>query len=409
MSRKRWLVLAFVFLGILISYIDRGNLSIANESIAHDLHLPPRTMGVLLSAFFWTYAIFQIPAGLLVDRFGVRGVYALAFTVWSLASASIALSHGPGEIAASRMVLGFAETLGPVASLAVIRASFSPRENGLPTAIYIAGQALGPVAGLLLGPTLLVHFGWRTMFVLTGLGALFWVPGWLTVAPAVAPRCAPVVEKKTGGTRLYWRLILSSSTMWAMAAFILLSSYYWYFVLTWMPAYLTSARGFSTLAMGPALAGPLACMALTNAVTGFLADYFSKKANSIFRVRVRFAVAGSVGAASLVLLNYLPGNVLGMLVLYLSVCSFGVVSANFWTMAQNVAPPEKVGRVIGFVNSASQLGGVAAPLITGYILGPTKYFPPAVAIAAVCPLASLIPLLIASRGIEDLRSSLHRN
>lgn len=401
MNRKRWLVLAFVFLGILVSYIDRGNLSIANESIARELHLTPKIMGVLLSAFFWTYAIFQIPAGLLVDRFGVRGVYALAFTVWSLASASIALSNGPGEIIGSRMVLGIAETLGPVASLAVIRASFSPRENGLPTAIYIAGQALGPVVGLLLGPVLLVHFGWRTMFAVTGLAALLWVPGWLAVAPPVG--------KKTSSAGLDWPVILNSSTMWAMAAFIMLSSYYWYFVLTWMPAYLTSARGFSTLAMGPALAGPLGCMAVSNALTGFLADRLLKKQTSIFRVRVWFAAAGSVGAASLVLLNYLPGNALGMLVLYFSVCCFGVVSANFWTMAQNVAPPEKVGRVIGFLNTASQLGGVAAPLITGYILGPAKYFPPAVAIAAVCPLASLVPLFMASQGMESLRTSLHRD
>jgi ACS family D-galactonate transporter-like MFS transporter len=124
MSRRRWLVLTLVFLGILVSYVDRGNLSIAAESIMRELRLPPATMGVLLSAFFWTYAVCQIPAGWLVDRFGVRGVYASAFVVWSLASASIALSHGPADVIASRMVLGFAETVGPVASLAVIRASY---------------------------------------------------------------------------------------------------------------------------------------------------------------------------------------------------------------------------------------------------------------------------------------------
>jgi MFS family permease len=401
MNGRRWLVLAFVFLGILVSYIDRGNLSIANESIARDLHLAPKTMGILLSAFFWTYAIFQIPSGLLVDRFGVRGAYATAFVVWSLASASIALSHGPAEIIASRLVLGCAETVGPIASLAVIRASFSPRENGLPTAIYIGGQTLGPAVGLLLGTALVVNFGWRTMFAVTGLVALLWVPGWLAVAP--------VVEKKASGMALDWRVILESSTMWAMASFILLSSYYWYFLLTWVPAYLTSSRGFSTMAMGRILAAPMACMAITNVVTGFAADYLLKKAKSLFRVRLWFAAAGSVGAAALLALNFLRANDLVMAVLFVSVCSFGVVSSNFWTLAQNVAPPAKVGRVIGFLNSASQLGGVAAPLITGYILGPTKYFPPAVAIAGLCPLASLVPLFIAGRGLENLRSSLHRD
>jgi MFS family permease len=399
MSRRRWLVLAFVFLGILVSYIDRGNLSIANESIARDLHLTPDTMGVLLSAFFWTYAFCQIPAGLMVDRFGVRGAYAVAFVVWSVASASIALSHGPGDIIASRLVLGFAETVGPIASLAVIRASFSPRENGLPTAIYIGGQTLGPALGLILGTTLLVHFGWRAMFAITGLAALLWVPGWLAFAP--------VVEKKANSVPLDWKAILKSPTLWAMAVFILFSSYYWYFVLTWVPAYLTSSRGFSTIAMGRILAAPLACMAITNIATGSLSDYFLKGAKSLFSVRLGFAAVGSVGASALLVLNFLPNNRLVMLVLFVSVCSFGVVSSNFWTLAQNVAPPEKVARVIGFLNTASQLGGVAAPWITGHILGPHKYFPPAVAIAGICPLVSLIPLWMTSRGVERLRSTLH--
>jgi MFS family permease len=399
MSKRRWLVLAFVFLGILVSYIDRGNLSIAAESIMHDLGLPPATMGVLLSAFFWTYALCQIPAGLLVDRFGVRGAYAAAFVVWSLASASIALSRGPGDIIASRLVLGFAETIGPVASLAVIRASFSPRENGVPTAIYISGQTLGPAAGLLLGTTLLVHFGWRAMFAVTGFAGLLWVPGWLAFAPNA--------ERAVVRVPLGWWAILRNPTLWAMAAFICLASYYWYFVLTWVPAYLTSARGYSTLAMGRILSAPLASMAITNLVAGFFADRFLRRAKSLFRVRLWFVAGGSVGAATLLLLNFLPSNPLVMPVLLVSVCSFGVVSSSFWTVAQNVAPPEKTGRIIGFLNTISQVGGIAAPMITGHILGPEKHFAPAVEIAGLCPLISLVPLISVSRGIQLLRSRLH--
>jgi ACS family D-galactonate transporter-like MFS transporter len=398
---RRWLVLGLVFLGILVSYIDRGNLSVAAESIMHDLRLQPSTMGVLLSAFFWTYAACQIPAGLLVDRFGVRSVYAVAFAVWSVASASVALSRGPGDIIASRLVLGFAETLAPVASLAVIRASFSPRENGVPTAIYIAGQTLGPAIGLLLGTTLLVRFGWRVMFAVTGLAALLWVPGWLAFAPPA--------ERDSERAPTEWVAILLDPTLWAMAISVLFFSYYWYFVLTWVPSYLTSARGYSTLAMGRILSAPLACMAVTNILAGLCADRLLKKAVSLFRVRLWFAAAGLVGASSLLLLNVLPGNQLVMPVLLVSICSFGVVSANFWTLAQNVAPPEKVGRVIGFLNTISQIGGIAAPLITGRILGPAKHFPPAVAIAGICPLIALLPLFIAGRCIDQLRGRLHGN
>jgi sugar phosphate permease len=114
-----------------------------------------------------------------------------------------------------------------------------------------------------------------------------------------------------------------------------------------------------------------------------------------------------LGASSIFILNFLPNNRLVLPVLILSVCSFGLVSANFWTLAQNVAPPQKVGRVIGFLNTISQVGGIAAPLITGRILGPAKDFPPAIAIAGICPLIALIPLFVTTRGIDRLRGRLH--
>jgi MFS family permease len=399
MNNRRWLVLGFVFLGILVSYVDRGNLSVANLSIAQELHLTPAVMGVLLSAFFWTYAVWQIPAGVLVDRFGVRGTYALAFTIWSLSSASIALSTGAGDIKISRLMLGFAEAVAPVASLAVIRASFPPRENGLPTSIYMTGQTLGPAIGSLLGTALIASFGWRVLFAGTGLAALLWVPCWLAVAPQVENRKTSLL---TG-----WGAILLNPTLWTMAICVFFFSYYWYFVLTWVPAYLMSARGFSNVAMGRIFAVPFGFMALTNLLSGWLADRLLKKAVSPFAVRFRFAAGGLVGAASILFLNVLPSNALAIPVLILSVCSFGILSASFWTLAQNVAPPEKVGRVIGFLNTISQVGGVAAPLITGYTLGPTKNFTTAIAIAGVCPLIALVPLLITRQGFDQLRDVLH--
>src|SRR5262245_13837068 len=103
---RRWIVVGLIFAGILISYVDRGNLSIAATSIMQDFSLTPGRMGVLLSAFFWTYGAFQIPAGAIVDRFGIRRVYAFAFLFWSLASASIGLCRSGAEVAALRMALG---------------------------------------------------------------------------------------------------------------------------------------------------------------------------------------------------------------------------------------------------------------------------------------------------------------
>ncbi len=169
---RRWVVLALIFTGILISYVDRGNLSIAATTVMRDFSIPPSSMGVLLSAFFWTYAAFQIPAGLIVDRFGIRSVYAAGFLVWSLASAVTALSRNSADILSLRMILGLAEAVGPLASLAFIRKNFSGSEHGLPTSIYISGQTIGPAVGALLGSALLADYGWRFMFVGHWTGSL---------------------------------------------------------------------------------------------------------------------------------------------------------------------------------------------------------------------------------------------
>ena len=235
---RRWGLLVLVFFGILISYVDRGNLSIAAVAMMRDFKIAPESMGVLLSAFFWTYALFQMPAGLLVDKFGIRLVYAGAFFLWSIASAGVALSRGPHDVVALRMLLGLAESIGPLASLACIRQNFKASEQGLPVAIYVGGQTIGPACGALLGATLLGRYGWRTLFAATGLGALLWIPFWAYFAPRGR------AQSKEASTPFEWpwQLVFSAVPFWAMSACVFLLSYYWYFVLTWMPSYLTMAR-----------------------------------------------------------------------------------------------------------------------------------------------------------------------
>jgi len=403
---RRWVVVALIFAGILISYIDRGNLGIAAPSIMREFAFQPSMMGVLLSAFFWTYAIFQMPAGSIVDRFGIRIVYAAAFVLWSLASAAIGLSRGLTDILLLRLLLGLAEAVGPIASLSFIRRNFSGAEAGLPTAIYIAGQNLGPAAGTLLGTQLIEHFGWRAMFIFTGLGALVWLPGWLALAPrddGRQPGAAPAVPLSS----LPWREVLSMKAFWATSACVFLSSYFWYFLLTWVPTYLTTTRGFSITEMGRVLSIPLFVMAVMNIAAGSIADQLVKRVGSVFRVRVWFCAAGYFGAGAILLLLVLPGREAVLPVLMLAVCATGIGNANYWALTQQAVPSNLVGRAIGFLNTISQIAGAAAPLITGWILGPEKQFGVALAIAGICPILAAVSLLVAGpTGLERMRLSL---
>jgi ACS family D-galactonate transporter-like MFS transporter len=401
--RRRWVVLALIFIGILISYVDRGNLSIAAAPMMRDFAITPAVMGMLLSAFFWTYAAFQLPAGAIVDRFGIGRVYAGAFLVWSLASASIALSRGVPDVLGMRLVLGMAEAAGPIASLSFIRQNFAGRRQGLPTSIYIAGQNIGPALGALLGTILLDRLGWRSMFAITGLAALLWLPFWLWFAPAGRPQPA-AAKAAAPAHRVPWGEVVSSRVFWAMSACIFLSSYYWYFVLTWVPAYLTIARGFSTLEMGRVLSIPLFIMAGLNVLAGFAADRLVARAGSVFRVRVLFAACAYTAATVLLLLVAVPGRSSVMPILVLSMCAIGIGNSNYWAISQHAPPPGMVGRTIGYLNTVSQIAGAAAPLVTGWILGPQKNFQVSIVVAGLSSLLAACCLLLAGwKGLDRMK------
>ncbi len=404
---RRWIVLALVFLGIVINYVDRGNLSIAAPSLMRDFRIEPAAMGVILSAFFWTYGICQIPAGALVDRLGIRWSYAAGFMIWSLASAGIALTRGSGDITGLRLVLGLAESVAPLASIAFIRRSFAGKDQGLPTSIYISGQNVGPALGALVGAMLLDRFGWRLMFAITGLGGLVWLPFWLMAVPRDGNRAARQAEEAedevTGPRRWTWESVLSSRAFWAMSLSILLSSYYWYFVLTWIPSYLILDRGFTTLQMGHVLSTALFIMAGVNIVAGALVDRLAARIG-VFKARVLVASCGYVGTAA-VLLLLVTDRSWALPILTFAMCATGIGNSNFWAISQHVPPKKMVGRTIGYLNTISVSAGAVAPIITGFILGPQKHFGPAVFVAGVCPALAAVCLLAAgSRGLDRMKA-----
>ena len=174
-----------------------------------------------------------------------------------------------------------------------------------------------------------------------------------------------------------------------MSVCIFLSSYFWYFLLTWVPTYLTSSRGFTTTEMGRVLSTPLFAMAVINIGAGQIADSLVGRVGSVFRVRLWFCAAGYIASGALLLLLVLRSQAAVLPVLLVAVCATGIGNANFWAIAQQAAPSNLVGRTVGYLNTISQLAGATAPLITGWILGPEKQFGVALAIAGIsAPLAA---------------------
>ncbi|HEY2845989.1 MAG TPA: MFS transporter, partial [Bryobacteraceae bacterium] len=186
---RKWLLITLLGLGVIIAYIDRTNLAIALASAPFKefFALSDTDRGVLNSVFFWTYTVLQIPAGLIVDRYGPKRPLAISFVLWCLVAAATAAAGAFWQLVTLRLMLGVAEaTLFP-AGLAWMAKHVEEHQRGLAVGIFVSGSKWGPAIASPLATWLLLGYGWRTMFFLLGAGGLVWVIPWVLLAPDDRP------------------------------------------------------------------------------------------------------------------------------------------------------------------------------------------------------------------------------
>src|SRR5438105_15930547 len=167
---RRWGVVGLLFAASLINYLDRASLSLALPGIANELNLSPTTKGVQLSAFFWSYALMQIPVGLCVDRFPIRRFYAGMFAIWSIACGLTGFARNLPQLIGVRILLGVGESIYLAGGSKTVALLFKPRERGLPSGLFDSGTRVGLVGGGIVIPWLILTFGWRHMFMALGFG-----------------------------------------------------------------------------------------------------------------------------------------------------------------------------------------------------------------------------------------------
>jgi ACS family D-galactonate transporter-like MFS transporter len=228
------LLAALVLLAIsaFINYVDRGNLSVAAPMLKDELGISASQLGVLLSAFFWTYACLQPFAGWLVDRWNVNWVFASGFFLWSSATAATGLVHTFAALIILRLLLGVGESVAYPSYCKILALNFEEEHRGLANAAISAGQVLGPGFGLLFGGLLMARFGWRPFFVVLGVGSLFWLIPWVKWMP----KTRAAGSKRADAPSLSEFLRLRSA--WGTSIGLFSSNYVNYFLITWLPFYL---------------------------------------------------------------------------------------------------------------------------------------------------------------------------
>ena len=385
-TRVRYGMLGLVFINVAINYLDRSNLSVAAADLSKDLELTTVQLGLIFSAFGWTYAALQIPGGLIADRIGPRILYAFCLGTWSMATIGQGFVSGFASLFGFRLATGTFEAPSYPINNRIVTSWFPDHERASAIAMYVSGQFIGLAFLTPALVTLQYYAGWRGMFIVTGLIGLAWGLVWYLFYrdplehKSVNQAELDYIEKGGGVLRGKkheaekavawrwedWKQVFNSRTLWGVyIAQFCVNATLWFF-LTWFPTYLVQYRGLSFLKTGYLASIPFlsACAGLL--LSGFLSDYLIRQGKSISMARKTPIIFGLILSGSIVGANYTDDTTL--VILFMSVAFFGAGMALIsWIFVSILSPKNLIGLTGGVFNFMGNLASIIVPIVIGYL------------------------------------------
>jgi len=390
-NERRWVIVVLLFTASLINYLDRAAISFALPLISKDFHLTSTTKGLLLSSFFWSYALMQIPIGWCADRLNLRWLYAGAFALWSLAQGLTGLAGSLAALAGLRILLGVGESIYLPGGSKIVSLLFSDKERGLPSGLFDFGTRTGLVLEGILVPWLLVRYGWRHTFLLLGLTALVWLIPWFLIFPrrmrSVSNGLSSAQSTTSSGTR--WRALANRNLLGICLGFFCFD-YYWYVLVTWLPDYLVTVRHFSIVQAGFYASVAFFTFGLAEPIGGWIADSLIRRGwNETWTRKGIVTMAFFTGLFLVAALRVADARTaVGLLI---GASLVGLSTGNLLVILQCCAPPERVGIWTGAENFAGNLAGIIAPLAIGSLIKTSGSYVPGFALGSIVLLLGVFP------------------
>ncbi|MDE2435179.1 MAG: MFS transporter [Sphingomonadales bacterium] len=395
-------LVGLIALSLFINYIDRGNLATGAVQISKDLHLSTTAYGSLLSAFYLTYTLCQLPGGALADRWGGKLVLGLGALLWSISTLMTAFVSGFFGLIVLRMLLGMGESVAFSTSSKLIAANVPARKIGLANGIIGFGYLVGPAVGTLVGGKLMAVWDWRPVFILFGALSLLWLLPWSRVrvldsaTDAASADAAPVPL----------RAILRQRGLWGAGIGHFAGNWNWYFVLGYLPMYLQNARGFALSEM----ASVVSAAYLVNAVAALFGGWAIDRAiasgrSASLACKVPMALAHAIGLFAMLAIPTMPLPVC-LAALFAYQIFLGLSSPGYFIIPQIMAGPRAAARWVGVQNMIGNLPGIIATLFAGILIdaggkGGGSYFW-AFALAAAINVVGLVGWLLILPRVEAI-------
>lgn len=411
----RWLIIFLCFVANAINFVDRANLAVAIPHIQAELYLSPAVTGFLLSGFFWTYAVMQLPAGWFIDRIGPRIALSVSVVAWSIVTMMTAAAQSLLHLMGCRLMLGVGEA-GALPNFAKITALwFSSRERGFASSIFDSGSRFGAALALPLVAWLIDRYGWRMSFLVSGSLGFVWVMVWLSVyrdpdvgkSPpdsSYVPRSITLVPPAAPRAHISWLALFRYRTLWGMMLGFFCLNFTIYFFITWFPAYLMQTRGFSLFKLGTLGVLPAMCAIPGGWLGGIMSDCLYRRGWSLTRARKSCLVGGMLASSVITLSVFATSTWVCLMFFSLAYASLAFTGAIVWTLPAEVAPSQAhVASIAGIQNFAANLGGIVISTFTGLMLSMThgSFMIPLCVAGALCLLGAFSYLCIVGE-IEPL-------
>ena len=354
---------------VFLNYVDRGAIGIASPLMKSDLGLSEEAYGVVFSAFFWIYAPVQMFAGWLCDRFSVYKLMAWGILLWAGATLLMGFAGGFLSLLVLRIMLGVGESISFPGSSKIIARHVEPERRGVANAAVATGLALGPAVGTLAGGLILQSWGWHAIFFTFGFVTLLWLLPWQQTV-----RALPTTGHLDEGQRVPLGSLLTKWPLWSMSIVHTLGNYCFYFLLAWLPLFLTKSRGFSIGEMTLLATLGYAVQGACALGYGHFSDWWTRSGRSEAACRRWMMVASQLlAAASILGLAFAHDAVTIGILLCLAGAASAALSLNLYAVAQMFAGPRASGTWVGVQNAIGNVSGIVGPIVTGIVVQRAGY------------------------------------
>jgi MFS family permease len=375
--------------GVLVNYFDRVNLSVSQDALHNAFGISTVMFGYLLSAYSWSYAAFQLPAGLILDRFGVKLVGRIGTFLWSVASFAAAVSTGLAGFLGARLLLGVGEAPTFPANAKAVGYWFPAQERSLATAIFDSAAKLASAIGVPVIGLLMLRFGWRWSFAATGfISLLYFVLFYVfyrnpSEDPALSSEeCAFIREggaqpedhdRAEKGAPLGY--LLRQRKVWGLVLGFASYNYTFYLLLTWLPSYLSSTHHIDLLHSSLYTSVPWLFATFTDILMGgWLVDKLVQSGRDPSFVRKAILIGGTTLGLGMLGAAYAQSTIVALMWISVAIGGLSAASPVGWSIPSLIAPRESVGTLGGILNFGNQLSAIAAPIVTGYVAQTTHSF-----------------------------------